>query len=382
MIDRILTKKVKELISLFPIVSVTGPRQSGKTTLLRNIFPDYSYVSLETPDIREFAINDPRNFILTYSNKVIIDEAQRVPNLFSYLQTHVDEINKPGMYILSGSQNFLLMQQITQSLAGRVAILKLLPFSRTELKMASLLPADIDHEIFYGSYPRLYDVTIPPTDYYPNYIQTYVERDVRQLKNIGDLSLFIRFLKLCAGRIGQLLNMSSLANDCGIAVSTAQSWLSVLETSYIIHLLRPDHKNFNKRLVKSPKLYFFDTGLACNLLEIKEPSQVHNHYIRGNLFENYIINEFVKRAYNSGDEPNLSFWRDNKGNEIDLIHSQENTQSAYEIKSGMTLSPDYFKGLTYWAQLSQSDTEHLSVIYCGNNSFSTSNGNLLSYKDL
>ena len=173
MIDRILTKKVKELISLFPIVSVTGPRQSGKTTLLRNIFPDYSYVSLETPDIREFAINDPRNFILTYSNKVIIDEAQRVPNLFSYLQTHVDEINKPGMYILSGSQNFLLMQQITQSLAGRVAILKLLPFSRTELKMASLLPADIDHEIFYGSYPRLYDVTIPPTDYYPNYIQTY-----------------------------------------------------------------------------------------------------------------------------------------------------------------------------------------------------------------
>ena len=258
------------MTTLYPVVLLTGPRQSGKTTLLREKFAEYQYVSLEDLDNRAFALDDPRGFLGTYPDKTIIDEAQYAPNLFSYLQTHIDLVNKEGMYILSGSQNFQLMQQISQSLAGRVAILELLPFSREELKTVNMLPQTVEDEMFMGSYPRLFDKGIPPTEYYPYYIKTYVERDVRQLKNVGDLGLFVKFIKLCAGRIGQLLNYSSLANDCGIAVSTAQSWLSLLETSYIVHLLRPDFNNFSKRLIKSPKLYFYDTGLACSLLEIKD----------------------------------------------------------------------------------------------------------------
>ena len=281
MIERALKDKLLEMNVRYPIVTLTGPRQSGKSTLLKYSFPDYKYVSLEDPDIRVYVQTDPRGFLATYPDKTIIDEAHRVPELFSYLQTHIDNQNKEGMYLLAGSHNFLMMQSIGQSLAGRIAVLKLLPFSHHEMKHGGVLPNTVDEEIFMGAYPRLYDKNITPINFCLYHIQTYVERDVRLLKNVGNLSKFIRFIKLCAGRIGQLLNLSSLANVCGIAVTTATSWLSLLEASYIVYLLKPDNNNYSKRLVKSPKLYFYDTGLACSLLEIKESSQVANHFLRG-----------------------------------------------------------------------------------------------------
>ena len=382
MIERTITAKLRRMTTFYPIVLLTGPRQSGKSTLLREKFPEYQYVSLEDLDNRSFALDDPRGFLDTYPDKTIIDEAQYAPNLFSYLQTHVDSANKEGMYILSGSQNFQLMEKISQSLAGRVAILELLPFSREELKSADILPQNIEDEIFIGSYPRLFDKGIPATEYYPYYIKTYVERDVRQLKNIGDLGLFVKFIKLCAGRIGQLLNYSSLANDCGIAVSTAQAWLSMLETSYIVYRLRPDFNNFSKRLIKSPKLYFHDTGLACSLLEIKDAKQVESHYLKGGLFENYVINLFMKKAINKGETPQLSFWRDNKGNEVDLLETIEGKQFAYEIKSGKTYSSDYANSLKYWAGLSSADAEHCNIVYGGEQKLKMKEFNVLTINDI
>ena len=365
--------------SQYPIVTLTGPRQSGKSTLLRNAFPEYTYLSLEDLDFREFANADPRGFLSTYGNKVIIDEVQRVPALFSYLQTHVDKAGETGMFMLAGSQNFQLMESINQSLAGRTAVLRLLPFSRQELLPTGLLPTNINAEIFTGSYPRIYDKNIAPTDYYPYYIQTYVERDVRQLKNIGDLSKFVRFLKLCAGRIGQLLNLSSLANECGISVATASSWVSVLEASYICYLLRPDRNNFSKRLVKTPKLYFYDTGLACSLLDIKSAGQVDTHFLRGGLFENMVINAFIKEEWHHGQEPDLRFWRDSQGNEVDLLVYDGETPRAYEIKSGATFSTDFFKGLSKWATFAGITEDRLNVIYGGETSLNTSKGQLLAW---
>ena len=282
------------------------------------------------------------------------------------------------MYLLAGSHNFLLMD-INQSLAGRTAILSLLPFSHHEMQMGNVLPATIDEEIYKGSYPRLYDKNIAPPDYYPFYIQTYVERDVRLMKNIGDLSKFIRFIKLCAGRIGQLLNLSGLANECGISVSTATAWMSLLEASYIVYLLKPDHNNYAKRLVKSPKLYFYDTGLACSLLDIKSAEQVSTHFLRGGLFENLVINDFVKEAFNKGKDPNLSFWRDSTGNEVDLLQTVNGKQNAYEIKSGATYSSDYFKGISKWAKLSGAAPEQCFAIYTGDKSMKTSNGEVMSW---
>lgn len=381
MIERTLQKKLSELIKKYPTVTLTGPRQSGKSTLLRHTFPDYQYVSLEDPDMRLFAIDDPRGFLATYPDKTIIDEAQRVPALFSYIQTHIDKEGREGMYMLAGSHNFLLMESIGQSLAGRTAILKLLPFSHAEMKQSGILPKSVNEEIFNGSYPRLYDKDIAPTDYYPHYIQTYVERDVRMMKNIGDLSKFIRFIKLCAGRIGQLLNLSSLANECGVAVSTVSAWISVLEASYICYLLKPDYNNYAKRLVKTPKLYFYDTGLACSLLDIRTPEQVSTHFLRGGLFENLVINEFIKTACHNGEEPNLTFWRDSTGNEVDLLQYADGKQYAYEIKSGATYSPDFFKGIAKWAKLSGTDPARCFAIYNGDKNMKTSSGELLTWAD-
>lgn len=381
MIERTLEKRLLELASKYPVVTLTGPRQSGKSTLLKHVFPNYSYVSLENLDIREFAMSDPHGFLATYPNKTIIDEAQRVPSLFSYIQTHVDDANATGMYIMSGSHNFLLMENINQSLAGRTAILKLLPFSHEEMKHGDIL-GSLNQEIFYGGYPRIYDKGIAPTDYYPYYIQTYVERDVRMLKNIGDLDKFVRFLKLCAGRIGQLLNISSIANECGTTVPTASSWLSVLEASYICYLLKPDWNNFSKRLVKTPKLYFYDTGLACSLLDIRSSEQISTHFLRGGLFENMVINHFIKQAWNAATEPDLRFWRDNSGNEIDLLLYEGNVAKAFEIKSSATFSPDFFKGLVKWQALSSASTDQLSVIYGGDTNLQTSKGKLLAWKEL
>ena len=338
MIHRTLQTTLERLASKYPVITLTGPRQSGKSTLLKHAFPEYRYVSLEDLDMREFANNDPRGFLSTFPRRVILDEVQRVPSLFSYIQTHVDETDEPGMYLLADSHNFLLMESVNQSLAGRTAILKLLPFSHKEMTDGGVLPNTTNEQIYNGSYPRLYDKHLAPFEFYPYYIQTYVERDVRQLKNIGDLSRFIRFIKLCAGRIGQLLNLSSLAVECGVSVPTINSWLSVLEASYICYLLRPDWNNFAKRLVKSPKLYFYDTGLACSLLDIKSPEQLDLHFARGALFENMVINSFIKQAWNEGRDIDLRFWRDNQGNEVDLLVYDGDKPSAFEIKSARSPS--------------------------------------------
>lgn len=382
MVERTLHNKLIELAAQYPVVTLTGPRQSGKSTLLKHAFSDYQYLSLEDLDMREFAQNDPRGFLASYPSRVILDEVQRVPELLSYLQTHVDNSDKTGMFVLAGSQNFLLLQSVNQSLAGRTAVLRLLPFSRQELLQARMATQSLNEQIFVGCYPRLYDKQIAPADYYPHYIQTYVERDVRQLRNIGQLSAFVRFIKLCAGRIGQLLNLSSLANECGISVPTATAWISVLEASYICYLLKPDWNNLSKRLVKSPKLYFYDTGLACSLLGIDSAKQVATHYLRGGLFENLVINEFVKRAWNAGTQEDLRFWRDSQGNEIDLLAYHGDRPEAYELKSGQTFSDTYFKNLVKWSAWSGVTTEHLHVIYGGDTGLQTSKGKLMSWKSL
>ncbi|MDE5810789.1 MAG: ATP-binding protein [Muribaculaceae bacterium] len=380
MISRDITPKLVYLASKFPIVTLTGPRQSGKSTLLKNLFSEYRYVSLENPDLRELATNDPNGFLATYSNKVILDEIQRVPSLFSYLQTHVDNVGEEGMYLLAGSQNFQLMQGISQSLAGRTALLKLLPFSRRELNEADRLPTTIDDQIFKGFYPRIYDKDIAPTDYYPAYIQTYVERDVRDILKVTDLNKFIKFIRLGAGRIGQILNMTALANETGISASTAEVWMSVLEASYICYRLEPNYNNYNKRVIKSPKLYFYDTGLAANLLGLTSSEQLATFYMRGALFENLVINQFIKTSYNNGVTPDLTFWRDSQGNEIDLINTADLKMWAYEIKSGLTFNRDFFKGLEKWGKLSDTPARQLAVIYGGDEDFSTSQGSVIGFQ--
>lgn len=379
MIERTLKNKIVAMAGKYPVVTLTGPRQSGKSTLLRHSFPDYKYVSLEDLDLREFATTDPRGFLASYPQRVIIDEVQRVPTLFSYLQSHVDKVDETGMYLLAGSHNFLLMESVNQSLAGRTAVLKLLPFSHDEMKNGGVLPATVNEEIFMGSYPSLYDKQIAPIDYYPHYIQTYVERDVRLMKYIGNLSLFVKLIKLCAGRIGQPLNMSSLANECGISMPTAKAWISLLEASYICYELHPDFNNFAKRLVKTPKLYFYDTGLACSLLDITSADQVQSHFLRGGLFENMVVNSFVKRMWNSGRNADLRFWRDTTGNEVDLLDYSDGEPIAYEIKSGATFSPSFFEGLSKWAALSSTPVERLNVVYGGEISLTTSHGNLIAW---
>jgi uncharacterized protein len=381
MIERTIIQQLRYYVSKYPVVTLTGPRQSGKTTLLKYCFPDYNYVSFEDPDLLLMVKEDPRLFLRQYNDKTIIDEAQRFPELFSYLQAIVDKEGKEGMYILSGSQNFLLLEKISQSLAGRTAILKLLPFSYAEIRTYLPELPSIDSQIHTGGYPRIYEKNLKSKEFYPFYIQTYIERDVRQLQNIDDLNQFVKFVKLCAGRVGQLLNLSSIANDCAISQPTAKAWLSILEASFIVFLLKPYHRSFNKRLVKTPKLYFYDTGLVCSLLGINEYPQIINHYMRGELFENWVITEFLKKKFNEVEEPLVYFWRDNIGNEIDLIVEDGTGLNAYEIKSGSTYRQDYFKGLTYWKKLAPDINENTSVIYGGDKTMETVNGMLISWND-
>ena len=384
MIQREISSKALALAQKFPIIVVTGPRQSGKSTLVKHIFAQKPYISLEDPDIRLLAETDPRGFLSNYPDGAILDEIQRTPKLFSYLQGIVDAKNQEGMFILSGSQNFLLLENITQSLAGRAAILKLLPFSTKELLLTEFKNLSINQLIFNGFYPRLFDKKIDPADYYPNYIQTYLERDVKTLKNINDLNVFTRFLKLCAARIGTVLNYSSLANDCGISVNTVKSWISILEASYVLYLLPPYYQNLGKRVIKSPKMYFYDTGLACALLNIQSAQQVESHYLRGGLFENLVLIEILKHYYNQGRNAPCSFWQDQIGREIDLII--ENTEggiSAIEIKSGMTISSDYFKNLKFWEKSNAESVKAKSyVVYAGTLSLQTQDGLLVPFSDL
>ena len=378
MIERTLASKVTSLAQKFQVITLTGPRQSGKTTLVRATFPDLPYVSLEEPDIRQIALTDPRGFLSNYPNGVILDEIQNTPELFSYIQRIVDE-NRQIQFILTGSSNFLLMEKISQTLAGRTAVLHLLPFSLQELEP---LADSYENLIFKGQYPRIYDRAIPPTDFYPSYIQTYVDRDVRMIKNIGDINAFIQFTQLCAGRIGQPLNNASLANDAGISPNTAKSWLSILESSYILYRLQPYHRNFNKRLIKSPKLYFYDTGVACSLLGIREQEQVNLHYMKGSLFENLILNEFIKRSFNRGENRQPYYWQDNHGKEIDCLLVNGERVTAVEIKSGKTMSTSYFENLIYWRSLAALPENQEYVVYGGDQSMQTSAGTLISWKNL
>lgn len=385
-IKRKIAPHFLHVLGMYPIITVIGPRQSGKTTLSRSLLSDWHYVSLEDPDMRSFCINDCKGFLGTYPERTIIDEAQRVPELFSYLQTHVDSVGKNGMYVLTGSQNMHMMESISQSLAGRTSVLKLFPLSYEEQQEGQILPASVDEQIFTGGYPRIFKSAIPPQQFYRDYMDLYVERDVRQLKNIGNLEIFRRFVKLCAGRVGQLLNVQNLADDCGVSATTAKAWLSVLETSFIIYFLHPDYRNFTKRLVKTPKLYFCDTGLACSLLEMHTVSHVSTHYLRGALFENLVINRFRMKSYNCGEEPFLSFWRDKMGIEIDLLTRDssslaENSDGlqAWEIKAGATYSEDYFKNIKEWARLANVGHDRCSVIYTGQNMMKTKNGTLVPW---
>ncbi|HAF30861.1 MAG TPA: AAA family ATPase [Bacteroidales bacterium] len=375
MIPRQITSILKNRLKKFPILSLTGPRQSGKTTLLKNEFPDFNYFNLERPDLRELIISDPMGFLKSQGPKVIFDEAQRLPELFSYIQVLSDERGIPGQYILSGSQSFLINNHISQSLAGRTHISHLLPFGLNEL---SLKPEEIQETIFNGFYPRLHDVNIEPTEFYPSYIQTYIERDVRSLKAIENLNTFSRFMGLCAGRIGQVLNLSSLANDAGISVNTVKSWLSLLESSFILFQLQPFYKNYNKRLIKSPKIYFYDTGLACSLLKIQNSEMIRTHYLYGALYENLIISEIVKQHHHAGKMPSVYYWRESNGTEIDcIIELSSQKIIALEIKAGETFNKDYLKNFKNLPSIN--DNIEKTLIYTGNNSTSTLDVKLIGH---
>ncbi|MGI6341863.1 MAG: ATP-binding protein [Bacteroidales bacterium] len=366
LVYRKIKDAIKQLIDKYPIIALTGPRQSGKTTLLKSMFSEYKYVSLESPDIRNFAETDPKGFLKQYDKYVIFDEVQRVPQLFSYIQSIVDDSGIMGQFIFSGSQNFHLMQSITQSLAGRVAIFRLFPFDFQELKSAELLQYDYTTHLLKGFYPAIYDRNIKAVDFYPNYIETYIQRDVSELLAIQDMSLFRKFLSLCATRAGQILNMSNLAKECGISSPTVKSWLSALENSYVIFLLQPYYKNFSKRVTKSPKLYFYDTGLLCNLLRISDVSQINNQSVKGALFENMIISEYAKKKYHKNErQTDFWFWRDSEGNEVDLLIEKPQETEIVEIKATQTVMSDLFKGLNYYAALETEVKLTKTLVYGG-----------------
>ena len=389
MIKRTLAAKLKKAAKQFPIVTVTGPRQSGKTTLVQAVFRDYQYVSLETPDQRRFALEEPRGFLDQFHGPVILDEVQRAPELFSWLQTLVDEHRDwAGRFILTGSQNFLLLQSISQSLAGRCAVLHLLPFSLAELQgrkqialesLGKRIPRAVKppetgllETLFTGLYPRIHDRGIPPRDWLAGYYQTYIERDVRSVLNVGDIETFGRFIRLCAGRCGQLLNLSGLASDCGVTHTTARRWLSVLEAGFVVTLLRPHYKNFGKRLIKSPKIYFLDTGLLCYLLNVRSSDELFHRSERGAVFESFVVSEMYKNFMHRGEQSGLYFWRDAHGHEVDIIIDLGNELIPVEAKSAQTIASDFFDNLAYWREVSGDDTASSAMIYGGDRAFKCS----------
>jgi predicted AAA+ superfamily ATPase len=396
-IPRHVEARLRVGLEQFPVVTITGPRQSGKTTLARTALDGYEYVSLENPDDRRMATDDPRGFLGRFNGKIIIDEAQHVPDLFSYIQGIVDEDQRVGRFVLTGSQNFLLLKSISQSLAGRCDILHLLPFSWAELNRAKLSPIeevtsrkprplgdpeiDLFEVLLAGGYPRIHDKGLDPQIWLANYYQSYIERDVRDVVNVGDLETFGRFMGLCAGRTGQLLNLSSLAGDCGISHTTAKRWLSVLETSFIVALLRPHHRNFNKRLVKSPKLYFLDTGLLCYLLRIRRPKDLALHASRGAVFESWLVSEAIKNYVHRGLRPDVHFWRDSAGHEIDLLLEAAGGKLVpVEAKSGQTFNSDFVKELNWWRQVGDLAETPGVVVYGGRQSTTYKNDRVLSWR--
>ncbi len=386
---------LKKTSHQYPIVTIIGPRQSGKSTLARKLFSSYSYTNLENPEDRELALEDPKGFFRRFQGNLIIDEVQRVPDLLSYLQVMVDDPQSNRKFVLTGSHQLLLMENVTQSLAGRTVIAKLLPFSQRELEQR---PISMDHSetksekknslektIFWGGYPRIYDKKLDPKIWHQQYYQTYIERDVRALSQIHNLELFNRFIRLCAGRVGQLLNLSSLANDCGITAPTASAWLSVLKLSFLCFTLEPHFKNFNKRIIKSPKLYFYDTGMLCYLLRIPHPEVLETHNQRGEIFENWVISEWMKSYYHQGLEPPIYFWRDLKGHEVDMILDHGSYLYPVEIKSSFTFHSQFTRNISYLNQLQDQETKKEyagECIYAGEDSFEYKNIWIRSWREM
>ncbi len=364
MIPRRIQPELQAQLSEYPIVTVLGPRQAGKTTLVRAVLPSYTYVSLESPDTRQLATDDPRAFLKQYSPPAIFDEIQRAPHLLSYLQGIVDENKGNGQYVLTGSHQLQLREAITQSLAGRTGILQLLPFSIAELQDGGIEFDDASRYLMQGFLPRIYDQKQRPYTAYANYFQTYVERDVRQLIKLKDVVLFEKFMKLLAGRVGQVINYQSLSSDVGVDGMTIKAWLSILEASYIVFRLPPYFENFGKRVIKTPKIYFTDTGLLCYLLGIERLEQVSRDPLIGHLFENLVVLESLKARYNRGLTPNLYFYRDNQGHEIDLLHQRGSELSGIEIKSASTWSPSFKKALEHFHQRIHSLSTR-TVVYSG-----------------
>ncbi len=388
MIQRTLSQKLSSLAGQFPVVTITGPRQSGKTTLTRMVFTNHEYASLEEPHEREFALADPRSFLRRYKSGVILDEIQRAPDLLSYLQGIVDAGVDNGKFILTGSQQFHLSAKVNQTLAGRTAIVNLLPFSMDELReLPSRDPwvwrdlperreapvANLETTLHRGFYPRIHDQGLAPQDWLAGYYQTYVERDVREVSNIGNLEMFQRFVRLCAGRTGQLLNLSSLAADCGVSHTTARQWISILQAGFIIHLLPPHFVNFSKRIIKSPKLYFLDTGLLCYLLRIREPADLTDHALRGAVFETYVISELFKAFAHRGETPPLYFWRDRTGHEVDVLIDTGKQLIPIELKSGSTISDSFFQGLRYFMALGKKVARTGVLIHGGDDLYEREN---------
>lgn len=379
MIDREIEKEIRILKNEFPVIAILGPRQSGKTTLSKKVFKNYEYISLEDIDHREFALNDPRGFLARYKSNIIFDEIQRVPELMSYLQTHADAQKENGKIVITGSHNFLLMEQISQSLAGRVGITRLLPFSVYEIREES---NNLQELLYNGMYPRIYDQHIRPEVFYKNYISTYVEKDVRQVKKIINLDNFMKFIRILAGRTGQVLNLSAISEECGLSHNTVKEWISVLEASFLIYRIQPYYKNYNKRLIKNPKIFFTDTGLVCNLLGIRKRDEIDYHFLKGNIFETFVVNEFIKYNFNYGEKIRLYYWRDNHQKEIDLIIDSGIEHYAVEIKSGKTIREKYFDVLRYWIKLSGEKSSSMFLIYGGEDNMARNKMNVVSWKSI
>jgi len=382
MIFRTITPYFERFLTQYPVITMTGPRQSGKTTLCRHLSPNYDYINLEDLENRQFAIDDPKGFLAQFSNGVILDEIQRTPDLPSMIQSIVDEKNQPGQFIITGSQQFEVIESINQSLAGRTAIIKLLPLSLEELYLNKKEIPSIDNLFYTGFYPRIYHDNLNPTEALSFYVHTYIERDVRRLANIKNLSAFERFIKICAAQIGQLINYARIANECGVDQKTISSWLSVLKASYLVFELQPHFENIRKRLVKTSKLFFYDVGLAAYLLGMKNPQQTIQSPLKGSLFENLIISEFIKNRFNHAKDSNLYFFRDNTGNEVDLILDYGNNIITIEIKSSETISTSFFKNLNFYKKLSGEKNTKRIIIYAGNTSRKQQDIDIYSYKDL
>jgi uncharacterized protein len=380
-IDREIKAELVDLALHYPVVMITGPRQAGKTSLARQVFPDKPYYSIENPDVRQQISTDPRAFFTSNPDGAIIDEFQRYPEILSYIQGIVDEKKQNGQFILTGSNNISMLSKVTQSLAGRVALLKLLPFSIAELG-AFGKNYSVDDYLLNGFYPRVYADNLNPTKAYRNYYETYVERDIRQILQVKDVSLFQKFMKLCAGRVGQLFNANNLATEVGVSSMTIQAWLSALQATYIVFLVQPWSANISKRLVKTPKLYFYDVGLAAYLLGIENTSHVETHPLRGSLFENMVTLELLKNRYNAGLDNNLYFYRDNHGNEVDIMQEAGYQLNLFEIKSAETFTPHFLKGLDYLKKIVPDRVGKSNLVYAGSDEMTIKEHRIVNYKNL